>query len=587
MKMKLIHLKDFKRFTNLKIGKIPETAKLVVMIGPNGCGKSSVFEAMNVYSEQSRLSNDVDYHERYYKDVDYLRKSNEPRYYFSYFKSEPQDQRHRMDSYESDVYNLDPVIPPWYEVNIDFHGGIELTGSREKPYEIDKMFRIRTAYRNSSGPLPYTINRVDPKSERRHFSLIENDEVFTSSYWKLAFQWLERSSEVGRNAENLVDLQNEIFGELRDALGNLFNDPSLVLKNLGNPLDGDLFQFDKGISERFSFQNLASGEKAAIDLLLDIIVTKAEYDETIFCIDEPEAHIHTKLQGQLLKELYNLIPEKSQLWIATHSIGMVRKAWDLWHKDPDSVVFLDFGKDDSGQDRNFDDKVEITPAKPSPNFWAQTYDVALGDLAELVGPQRIVLCEGKMEDADKAFDAACYNQIFGVRHPETLFISIGAASDIKVADKKRIPLIKAIAGGIQTIRIRDKDILKPRQIKEGIQKSIRTLTRREIENYLLADEVLIKLCQNKGKADKIDELLTAKRDLKKHVLKISSEEDDPDDELESIAKALYECAKDILDLQIEYGSKKPEREFMKHDLAPLIKPGMKVYKELHKDIFGE
>ena len=56
--------------------------------------------------------------------------------------------------------------------------------------------------------------------------------------------------------------------------------------------------------------------------------------ETIICIDEPEAHIHTKLQGQLLEELYNLIPEKSQLWIATHSIGMVRKAQDLWQDDP-------------------------------------------------------------------------------------------------------------------------------------------------------------------------------------------------------------------------------------------------------------
>ena len=229
----------------------------------------------------------------------------------------------------------------------------------------------------------------------------------------------------------------------------------------------------------------------------------------------------------------------------------------------------------------------IKPAKPNPNFWARTYEVALGDLAELVGPQRIVLCEGEIEDADKAFDAACYNQIFGVRHPETLFISIGAASDIKVADKKRIPLIKAIAGGIQTIRIRDKDILKPAQIKEGIQKGIRTLTRREIENYLLTDEVLIKLCQNKNKSNKTHELLAAKHNLKKKVLKSDSEEDKPDDRLKCIAADFYERAKDILDLQSEYTSKEPERDFMKCELAPLIKPDMDIYKELHKAIFGE
>ena len=42
MKIKSIKLKDFKRFTDLTIEGLPETAKLVVMIGPNGCGKSSV-----------------------------------------------------------------------------------------------------------------------------------------------------------------------------------------------------------------------------------------------------------------------------------------------------------------------------------------------------------------------------------------------------------------------------------------------------------------------------------------------------------------------------------------------------------------
>ena len=50
MKIKSIKLKDFKRFTDLTIEGLPETAKLVVMIGPNGCGKSSVFDALNCYT---------------------------------------------------------------------------------------------------------------------------------------------------------------------------------------------------------------------------------------------------------------------------------------------------------------------------------------------------------------------------------------------------------------------------------------------------------------------------------------------------------------------------------------------------------
>ena len=47
MKIDSIHLQNFKRFTDLKIQNIPTTAKLVVLLGPNGYGKSSVFDALH------------------------------------------------------------------------------------------------------------------------------------------------------------------------------------------------------------------------------------------------------------------------------------------------------------------------------------------------------------------------------------------------------------------------------------------------------------------------------------------------------------------------------------------------------------
>lgn len=47
MKIKEIKLNRFKRFTDLLITDIPETAKLVVLVGTNECGKTSVFEGLN------------------------------------------------------------------------------------------------------------------------------------------------------------------------------------------------------------------------------------------------------------------------------------------------------------------------------------------------------------------------------------------------------------------------------------------------------------------------------------------------------------------------------------------------------------
>ena len=42
MKIKEIKLNKFKRFTDLTITDIPDSAKLVILVGPNGCGKTSV-----------------------------------------------------------------------------------------------------------------------------------------------------------------------------------------------------------------------------------------------------------------------------------------------------------------------------------------------------------------------------------------------------------------------------------------------------------------------------------------------------------------------------------------------------------------
>lgn len=551
MKIKSIKLKHFKRFTDLTIEGLPEKAKLVVMIGPNGCGKSSVFDAIQIgwyLGIRGADGQEIDY---YNMHINYYSKSELYPYTRSYHgRNHAFGYSILSDNVKVDFWDiqLDEVQIPW------------------DPSSWNTRVHIRSAYRNNSIDEMSVITTVDPIEERRFFQLIENDSSIASNYRRLLFRWLEISSDPAQSEKNIGKLQNELLGKLRRAMCKLFDKPELVLDNLGNLSGGDIFQFDKGTSKGFPYMCLASGEKAALDLLLDVVVTTADFEDPLFCIDEPEAHIHTKLQGPLLEELYNLIPNKSQLWIATHSIGMVRKAQDLWHKDPDAVVFLDFGN------HNFDEQVTLKPVTPDPDFWARTYEVALGDLAELVITARTMFCEGE------EFDEECYRNIFKDTYPEVRFVSLGARSNVEKSVIAANFAIEKIAKNAKIIGIVDRDKATADEIKRNAKKGIRTLSRTTIESYLLDDEVLTKLCEDHDAFDKVEDLLAAKQEaLDRRGLK-------PSDNLKPIVQQVHGAAQRILE-STNLGNTR--ESFMMDILAPRIQPGMKVYKQLEKDIFGK
>ena len=429
---------------------------------------------------------------------------------------------------------------------------------------------VRTAYRNDALNESYSyLSRTGSLIEQARFQrLSENDQTVASNYSRILGPWIERMSGRKKNGETADEIEDALYGELQDAIQELFKDPQLTLTGLGNPRDEKIFEFDKGTSQGFSYENLSSGEKAALDLILDVIVAKSEFNDTVFCLDEPEAHMHTKLQGPLLEQLYKLIPDNSQLWIATHSIGMVRKAYDLWHKNEKLVAFLDFGD----EKLNFDDEAEIIPTPPDPDFWRQVYDVTLGDLAELVLTERTMFCESR------GFDSECYQNIFQSRYPDLTFVPIEDKGNVIKSVKAANLVIGKMAKNAKIIGIIDGDGATCGDRKRNAEEGIRTLSRSSIESYLLDDEVLKKLCGDHDRSDKISDLLDAKQDaLDKRGL-------DPSDKLKSIVQDIYGAAQNILE-SVNLGIN--QNSFMMDILAPRIQRGMSVYEELHEDIFGE
>ncbi len=536
MKLKEIKIDPyFKRFTDLTVQGIPETAHLIILAGPNGCGKSSFFEALNVW-----------YRLKSYRTIHWSAEYNLKDVQSGYVPTRPQGVSY-----------------------IDFHDHV-IDGTKQQNYR--KVFYIRTAYRNDpefqSNQLTKVGSLLDEIS-RRSVRMIDNDAAVARHYQRLAGQAL---SDVWlKSGETTLDqLRKEILGDIRKALLRLF--PDLELNSLGDPLIDGTFRFTKGASQGFGYMNLSSGEKAAFDLILDLVIARREYDNTLFCIDEPESHMNARLQAKLLSVLYDLVPENCQLMLATHSIGMMRRAQDIETKNPGSVVFLDF------EDRDFDQKQVIEPTTPDRAFWKKVHAVALGDLAKLVPPERVVICEGTPKGTESvhnySHDARCYDRIFEAKFPETKFVSMGN-SDQVIEDKRGLAkTLSLLIEKLEVIRLVDRDARSPEEVADLKNKGVRVLSRRNLECYLFDDEVLQALAKSEGKEDKAEAILAAKDAIMKEIT--------PPDNLKLASGKLYNECKEILGLTDPGNDTKA---FMRDTLAPLVTPEMDVYKELRQDIF--
>ena len=211
-------------------------------------------------------------------------------------------------------------------------------------------------------------------------------------------------------------------------------------------------------------------------MLLDLVVNKAAFDDSLYCIDEPEAHLSTRLQSKLLKELCQLVPENSQLWLATHSIGMVRAAQAIRAERPKDVVFLDMGFGPDGKLRNYDQPQTIEPSVPDHAFWKRHYAVALDDMAQLLAPDCVVLCEGSTDARTTPLDESCHNTIFAREFPRTRFVSVGCATRVEKRMGDLLPLLDQIIAGTSVIRFRDRDDLTPQEIKLKAAEGVRVMS---------------------------------------------------------------------------------------------------------------
>lgn len=535
MRISRVHLRSFKRFHDLTL-EIPNQPRLVVLCGPNGTGKSSLIDAFRLWHGGHGSG------EGWLFQPEYHQKAGEA------------------------------PIAPQNAVEIEFFDGGLPNGQDPK-----KLIYARSAYRHQADFQMNAIQRANdlldaPKSQR----MIDVEQKVADNYQRLVAATFDDVFSGRVDEMNVAELRDDRIGVIRDAMLRLF--PMLELQGPGDPISGGTFYFRKSGKEQFHYKNLSGGEKAAFDLILDLILKRDAYDNTIFCIDEPELHLNTRVQAALLDLLLDLTPSQGQLWVATHSIGMMRRADAIYRQDPDAVAFIDF------EGHDFDAPTTLSPTLPTRDLWDRVLRVALDDLADLVAPDTVVLCEGRpasptMNVAKAEFDARCYRRIFSDEFPRTDFVSVGNAADV-TADRVELGrTIQAIVSGTRVIRVVDRDLRSQQEVKDLMASGTRVLGRRHIEAYLLDREVLRALASEVGQDERADELIRLLEDA----LQASIERGNDPDDYKSAAGQFYTSARQLLALT---GAGSTTEAFLADTLAPLVARGMTVYDELRSDIFG-
>lgn len=531
----------FKRFTELSIVDLPATAKLVVLVGPNGSGKSSVFDGFRMFSWSVGAPHGA-HDERY----------------------------HVKHGFLNDGWgNL---------ARVNFHEPTPTDDIGRK-----KLIYVRSAYRNEAEFMLHELRRAqDVLDEDRVRRLIDNDASVSKNYQRLVALTVAGVYDGTNDSLTVAALRDQLIGEIRSAMARVF--PDLNLHGTGDPLHQGTFYFDKGTSQNFEYKNLSGGEKAVFDLLLDLVVRRAAYNNSVFCIDEPEAHMHTRLQGLLLEELLNLLPQQCQLWINTHSVGMMAKARDLQAANPDQVVFLDFSSS------NFDQPTTLRPAAVDRKFWKDVLSIALDNLAALVAPRQVVLCEGPGPSQQgsaagspgptnkQEFDAACYRTIFSATHPDTDFLAVGNNLDV-LSDRLAVGrAIQTLVSGTRVIRVIDRDERTPTEIAALVREGVKVLSRRHLEAFVLDDEILTKFCHHIGRPADVAATLAAKQSA----IAASVARGNSPDDIKRASGTLYVELRNLLQLT-QSGS--DGHAFMRDILAPLITPDTQTYRTLVADIF--
>lgn len=538
MKVSKVTIKDFKRFKDLTLDLGRNPAKIIALVGTNGCGKSSVLDAF--------IACGKDYGGR-------IRDFNTPEIF-----------------YRTDNRNVRQLI------------SIDYLDNDGNAINNDELYYNHEFYKNNREVIfsfrsPYRYNTKLNITETKATEPIENNSDGASCSLNL-------DSKVENNYRRLLGFYNQVMeeedikpSEARIKVIGLLNKSirnclDLEIVNLGNvERNNGTLSFKKSDSDiTFSFDSLSAGEKEVVDILLDLFLRREKYKNSIFLLDEPELHINTAVQRKLIIEIDKLIGDGGQIWIATHSIGFLRAFQEDLSGKCQVIHFENNMKFAS-------EVITLTPVANNRKTWKSIFGTALDDLTGLIAPNRIIYCEGRDEPrqdgSERGLDAQVLNNIFNAEYPDTVFVSSGGNTELDQRSSIALAILGKVFPNMEIWVFKDRDMASGKLVSESDRteylanqdERFRVMKRWEIENYLFDKEVLRKYCiENQKTFDEIkyDDNFTSK------------------DLIDLDVKSKFSLVKSICSIPTHIN---PEN--FKINLSKLVTSDMNIYQELKSCIF--
>jgi len=494
MHIKKIRIENLKSIKYFEVDNLPE---LVVFAGPNGTGKSTVLEAINIWKQSVAAYN----LERWIHERDYgklirngetfakigieIKFSEKDKKYLKGIGKQGDtklgDKQYIIITISSSRITKQENIPPQLEFLLRYP-------DRGK-YPYAPVFDYYGPHRF----LPprdfstFNSNALEPENEQRQLiqasyyiqEKARNIKEYFYSINQKDLEWYKRQQKDSKSRYIDKNDAPNSFTPISKLIQDLLPHIKFEEVTFGNPVE---FLFSTPQGKLVNIDGLSSGEKEILSLFIEIY--RKELENSIIIIDEPELHLNQAVESRIIPCIQNSIVSKdNQVFIATHSSGIISSI------NESNLFRINFPSNDSNQ------CIPITSGKEKIDM----LKTLVGDLAIFTTAEKFVFLEGKK--SNKSFDKKVLEILFPELKGKVTFIPCGSHEVVEIISKKVQQILESEIPFGDFYAIRDRDRLRDEEI-QSLKKylpNFAVLSRCMLENYLLDVSTWEKLLTQIGK----------------------------------------------------------------------------------------